>query len=207
MMIIPGNGQLSRTFINMQEAMRPDYAIEVGAHAAEFSVEMANKFGIKAKAFEANIDVYNKYSKAVQSNLVDYVNCAISDSDGAVSFNIHHSEMAGDNSIKKRSNIKILKSYDVQAYSLDSYFKDYDFAKACLWIDVEGANKEVLSGAIETLKRCSSIFIETEDIGFWQEQWLTKDVQDFLENQGFEKIAHENVYSMQKNIIFRRKGK
>lgn len=206
-MIIPGNGKLSQTFVGLQEAMKPDYAIEVGAHAAEFSIEMANRFGIKAKAFEANLDVFNKYSESVNSALVDYVNYAISNNDGIVSFNIHHNPMAGDNSIKKRSNIAISRSYEIQAYKLDTYFKEYDFKNACLWIDVEGANKEVLTGAIETLKRCSSIFIETEDIGFWQDQWLTKDVQEFLESQGFEKVAHENVYSMQKNIIFIRKGK
>jgi FkbM family methyltransferase len=205
-LIIPGNGQLSATFINMQKDLKPDYAIEIGANAAEFSVEMKNRFDIESVAFEANPDIFNKYVDKIRESGVTYLNYAISDSNEPIAFNIHHNSFAGDNSIKKRVHASIVKSYTVMAYTLDKYFEKASFEKACLWIDVEGANKEVLSGGIETLKRCKSIFIETEDISFWEDQWLTKDVQTFLENQGFEKVAQENVYSMQKNIIFIRKG-
>lgn len=203
-MIIAQNGILSEDFVSMQESLKPDIAIEVGAHAAEFSVEMAKRFGVKAIAFEANTVVYNRH-KHNNSDLVSYLNYAVSDRDGIVYLNVHEDMLAGNNSIKQRANHQNIATIEVQAYRLDTYFADYDFANACLWIDVEGANREVLTGAIETLKRCSSIFIETEDFSYWEDQWLTNDVISFLEEQGFQVLGSERVYEKQKNIIFVKK--
>jgi FkbM family methyltransferase len=204
-MIINRNGSLSEVFVNLQEAILPDYAIEVGAHGAEFSSEMAGRFGIKSTAFEAGKDVFGRYKDRLASGLVSYVNAAIFDLDGTVTFNVNGSEFIGNSSIKKRNGAEPAKSVEVISHKLDTYFRDYDFTNACLWIDVEGANREVLSGGTETLKRVSSIFIETEDQDFWEDQWLTKDVVSFLDSNGFKKVAEENVYTAQKNIIFVRK--
>jgi FkbM family methyltransferase len=204
-MIIDKNGNLSEVFVNLQEAIAPDYAIEVGAHGAEFSSAMADRFGIKSTAFEAGLDVFSRYKDRVASNLVSYINAAIFDVDGTVTFNVNVSEFIGNSSIKKRNGAEPIKSVRVAAHKLDTYFKDYDFSNACLWIDVEGANREVLLGGTETLKRVSSIFIETEDQDFWEDQWLTEDVVSFLDSNGFKKIAEENVYTAQKNIIFIKK--
>ena len=206
-MIIEHNGILSKKFCEMQNILKPDYAIEVGAHAAEFSMEMANLFSINAVAFEANPYVFQMHHESKNTNLVKYLHYAISNHDGIIKFNIHDPRPnAGNNSIKIRSGDFSLQEHDVKCYKLDTYFKDTEFKNACLWIDAEGANGEVLSGAIETLSRCSSIFIETEDIAFWEEQWLTEDVESFLNQQGFEKIDSEYAYHMQQNIIFIKKG-
>jgi FkbM family methyltransferase len=204
-MIIDKNGTLSEVFVNLQETILPDYAIEVGAHGAEFSSEMADRFKINSTAFEAGLDVFSRYKDKITSDLVSYVHAAIFDVDGTVTFNVNVSEFIGNSSIKKRNGAEPVKSVEVSAYKLDTYFKDYNFNNACLWIDVEGANREVLSGGTETLKRVSSIFIETEDQEFWEDQWLTEDVVSFLDINGFKKIAEENVYTAQKNIIFVKK--
>jgi FkbM family methyltransferase len=204
-MIIDKNGTLSEVFVSLQETILPDYAIEVGAHKAEFSSEMADRFEVKATAFEAGLDVFSRYKDRISSDLVSYVNAAIFDVDGTVTFNVNVNEFIGNSSIKKRNGAEPIKSVDVAAYKLDTYFKDYNFSNACLWIDVEGANKEVLLGGTETLKKVSSIFIETEDQDFWEDQWLTEDVVSFLDSNGFKKVAEENVYTAQKNIIFVKK--
>lgn len=204
-MIIPGNGSLSDKFFELQKTISPDYAIEIGAHAAEFSVAMSKELGVMTTAFEANPVVFDKF-RHINSDLLNYVHYAIWDKNEPMNLNIHAFIYAGDNSLKIRQNAQIIKQYLVPAYTLDTYFKNVTFKNAALWVDVEGANREVLSGAVETLKRCSSIFIETEDFGFWKDQWLTEDVVLFLESQGFKAIDMENVYSKQKNIIFVREG-
>jgi FkbM family methyltransferase len=205
-LIIPGNGDLSDKFIKMQDAILPDYAIEIGAHAAEFSIAISNKFGINAVAFEAGKAIYNKFKNEIDPKLVSYLNYAISDKDGVESFIINGNELAGSNSILAKNNVASTAQENVESYRLDTYFKDADFTNACLWVDVEGANKQVLMGATETLKRVSSIFIETEDYAYWKDQWLTEDVIRFLDSHGFVLVDSEKVYEAQKNLIFIRRS-
>ena len=201
-MIIENNGLLYQDFFELQKDLNPDFAIEVGAHAAEFSLAMSADFGISAIAFEANPPVFDIYKEQCNNELVKYVNNAITNYDGIIKININSDQLAGNNSIKIRQNAEIQRTYDVYCYKLDTYLKDIQFNNAALWIDVEGANMEVLSGAVETLSRCKSIFIETEDVAFWEDQWLTQDVESFLASQGFTKVADEEIYTNQRNIIF-----
>jgi FkbM family methyltransferase len=185
----------------MQDLLMPDFCIEVGAHAAEFSNHMAKKFSINSVAFEAGKDIYEKYKNTTES-LVSYINCAISDFDGTATFFVNDSLMLGNNGIKRVIFKESFPVSEVECYKLDTYVEKYNFKNACLWVDVEGANKEVLLGAKETLKKVSSIFIETEDLAIWENQWLTEDVVRHLEKNGFKKVLSENVYVHQKNIIF-----
>jgi FkbM family methyltransferase len=184
----------------------PDYAIEVGAHAAEFSVTISNNLAIPAIAFEAGKAIYNKFKNQANVGLVKYLNYAISDKDGTESFVIHDGEYCGNNSILLRNDTDSVASEEVKSYKLDTYFKDIHFNNACLWVDVEGANRQVLTGAQETLKRVSSIFIETEDYPYWKNQWLTLDVVKFLNSQDFILVDSEKVYGAQQNIIFIRRS-
>jgi FkbM family methyltransferase len=205
-MIIYGNGDLSEEFFKMQKDLKPDYAIEVGAHAAEFSVNISKQLEIKATAFEAGPEIYNLYKNQINNALVDYINYAASNIDGEVDFMIHYDALHGNNSILKRNGYEEMKkTHKVRSYRLDTYFKDIEFKNACLWIDVEGANKNVLLGGVETLKRVSSIFIETEDISYWDNQWLTSDVIEFLNTQGFVLKSSEKIYEAQQNLIFIKK--
>jgi FkbM family methyltransferase len=204
-LLINNNGNLSETFAKMQKKLKPNYSIEIGAHGAEFSNFMAKEYGIKSLAFEAGKDIYNLYKDTMHS-LVSYINCAISDTDGAATFFVKDSSTAGYNGIKPDIGGYFAPHETVACHRLDTYLKDYDFDNACLWIDVEGASREVLMGATETLKKTSSIFMETEDRPYWQDQWLTSDVINYLESLGFTKVASEQVYKMQQNIIFIKKA-
>ena len=205
-LIIDGNGDLSDNFIRLQDLLLPDYAIEVGAHAAEFSQFIASHLNISAVAFEANQKVYEKFKNTFNDSRIKYLNYAISDSDSEVSIMVHEDPLAGNNSIIYRNGVEsMIDEYKVKSYSLDSYFKDITFKSACLWIDVEGANREVLTGAEKTLERVSSIFIETEDHEYWKDQWLTSEVVAFLNSKGFDVFAEEFIYDAQRNIIFTRR--
>jgi FkbM family methyltransferase len=205
-MIIDGNGNLSEQFFKMQKDIKPDYCIELGAHAAEFSLSMSKELKIPATAFEAGPEIYKMYKKQIDNVLIDYVNYAASDIDGEIDFMIHDDALHGNNSILKRNGYEEMKkTHKVKSYKIDTYFKNVEFQNACLWIDVEGANKNVLLGGVETLKRVSSIFIETEDISYWDNQWLTSDVIEFLNTQGFVLKSSEKVYAAQQNLIFIKK--
>jgi FkbM family methyltransferase len=203
-MIIDNNGYLSERFVSMQSELKIDFAIEVGAHEAEFAQEVSKLFNINSIAIEANPAVFDKYGPGIKDDRVSYLNYAISDRNGHVDLLVHRNDLAGNNSIKTRLGQHDFKKYSVKSYTLDSLVEELQlsFKNIALWIDCEGANKEVLTGATETLKLCSSIFIETEDIHYWEDQWLTDDVVNFLSLKGFNMLASENVYGAQKNIIF-----
>lgn len=205
-MIIDDNGKLSNIFFNLQKYLKPEISIEIGAHAAEFSIGMKERLDTKPIAFEASELIFNNFKDKIFSNGVDYINAAISDFDGTMFFYVHEDEYHGNNSTLIRKDAPIKNRTLVNCYKLDSYLLNRDFSSMCLWIDVEGANKQVLQGSIESLKKTNSIFIETEDLEYWEDQWLTGDVVEFLNSQGFIQVASEKVYDAQQNIIFIRKS-
>jgi FkbM family methyltransferase len=206
-MIIEGNGELSEQFIKLQKYLNPDFAIEIGAHEASFSQSISNLLNIESIAFEANPDVYNHFKGSIADTRIQYLNYAVSDVSKVITFHTHTSELAGNNSIKNRIGYNSIKEQEVLAYTLDDFVKEFDieFSNLVLWIDCEGANREVLTGSVDTLKKCSSIFIETEDKLYWEDQWLTEDVITFLNSQGFAVQKSEDIYQAQKNIIFIRR--
>lgn len=205
-LIAHGNGLSSRTFFEMQKKLNPDYVIEVGAHAAEFSLSMSEEFKVPGVAFEASPEIYEKFKNNFRHSSINYLNYAISDIDGEEVFMVHQNPLDGNNSILQRNGtVSILISHKVKSYRLDSYLENVSFNSACLWVDVEGANQKVLLGAEKTLDRVSSVFIETEDYAYWEDQWLTMDVVKFLNSHDFILVDSEKIYSEQQNLIFIKK--
>lgn len=141
-------------------------------------------------ALEADISLYEKNLKIVEDfNLknVTCVNIAISDTVGDVNLGV----VPGDgvsNSIHLK-NSKIIKK--VKSETLDSFLNNYeidnvDFIK----INIEGAEKEALLGAKDSIKKIKNWCISTHDFcGI-----PTKDfVIEFLNNNNIQFNFHENV--------------
>jgi FkbM family methyltransferase len=192
-----------------------DYLYEVGANSAAFSIE-ARKEGLAKQcvAFEANPYNFAKFTKIHDYKAlgVDYRHLAVADSNGEVKFQLMRSngttEMPyelGNNSILKRNDPKITyEECSVKSVALDSL--PLGKGSIALWIDVEGAQASVLAGAQETIKKAEAIFIEVEEIKFWQNQWLVEDVTSFLIELGFVAIARDFEYVKQYNILFVKKS-
>lgn len=195
--------ELSNKFIEMQKDINPDIYVEVGAHDAEFSKTIAfQNTSSPIWAFEASPYVFDKYNPIEG---VDYINKAVSNTNEPISFEIQKDvELAAvNNSIMKRNQDKDYEYIQVESVTLNSLLKEY--RNICLWIDCEGANREVLLGASEILPNVSSIFIEVEEIDFWKDQWLDKDVIEYLGSFGFKMVARDNQYNNQYNCIFVKK--
>jgi FkbM family methyltransferase len=191
-------------FVGMQERLNPTISIEVGAHDADYS-KLMTKNNISVYAFEASAPVYNKFKDLMAG--INYINAAVTDYDGEVEFNFiagKDPSKIGHNGIKE-GRWKIANTTTVQCYSLDSYFKDIKDQNIALWIDCEGANKEVLEGAKNILEQVSSIYIEVEHTQLWKDIWTRADVISYLDEQGFEMIKEYPAYDDQTNCIFVRK--
>jgi FkbM family methyltransferase len=199
--------QCLKEYIKIATSINPTLSIEVGAHEAEYSNAMSIR-GIRSIAFEASPAVYKKYKNYI--NNFEYINLAITNYAGSIFFNLdsaYNPSDIGHNSIKDfnlhwRSNGDPIK---VSCSSLDLYFNNLQDEKICLWVDVEGANKEVLTGAIKLLKQVQTIYIEVEHIDYWVDQWKRQDVIDFLSIHGFKLYREFVAYQDQTNCIFIRK--
>ena len=200
--------ELMDAFIRMQKYDVPDISIEVGAHEGAYS-KTISLLGVEAYAFEASPYVYNRFKDGLSG--VFYINKAVSEYSGILKFEMQtrfDPAMAGNNTIKNRNEDTAYEYIDIEATSLDEYFQD-DIDKNAnfvLWIDVEGANGDVLLGAKKMLDRVSSIHIEVEEREFWKNQWLHEDVTEYLAGYGFKEYLSCNVdpEGHQKNIIYTR---
>jgi FkbM family methyltransferase len=196
--------QLLDIFIEMQKEIKPTLSIEVGAFDADYS-KAISKLGIECYAFEASPFVYEKFKDKMEG--ISYINKAVSDKDGVIQFELmpdHNPANRGNNSIKSRNENLKYKYIDIDSITLNSYFADRTNEIISLWIDCEGANRDVLLGATNILPSVSSILIETEDVEFWKDQWLHKDVVKFLSTYGFEVVEERFAYVNQKNTIFKK---
>lgn len=185
-------------FIDIQKVMLPNVAIEVGAYDADFSRAMVG-IAKEVYAFEASPYVYNKFKNI---NGVDYQNLAISNVSGEIEFELQVDEhrLTANNSIMKRNNNTNKEYIPVPAKTLNELFQEKK--NIALWIDCEGANEQVLTGASLVLPNVQSIFIEVETVKFWKDQWVEQDVRDYLLDFGFRLSRSEPQYTNQYNQIY-----
>lgn len=212
--------ELRSFYFNLQNILKPDISVEVGAFQAEFSTEIKNNNKhIESYAFEANKNNFDHNVERVTSSGVNYINMAICDYAGELNFLIqeglvdggHLNKDPGNNSILTRTNKNIFYSeHSVECTSLDIFFKNQiDQNKSfCLWVDAEGASKQVLNGSNNILKNVQSIFIEVEHSTFWEDQWLFDDISAFMSKNKFIHVAHDREYMdssggySQNNLIY-----
>ena len=185
-------------FLEIQRRLKPAVSVEVGAYDAQFSRYMVN-ITDEVYAYEANLSVYARYRDTAK---VRYEHFAISNVSGFVDFEVQtdQSILVPNNSILKRNDHTPKMYTRVPSRTLNELFAGRkDIA---LWIDCEGANEQVLTGANEILPNVDSIFIEVETYEFWKNQWLEGDVRRYLEGFGFVLFSSHIQYINQYNQIY-----
>ena len=209
------NKRLVDLFLTIQERCRPDLTFEIGAFQADFSIAVKRRLPhVQAIAFEANPHNFQHFGNAakIKSSDINYVHAAIAEHSGTISFHISKRLHERDipsltpiNSILKRSG----QASESEAVSVPCVtLTDYMTKNALLdkrfsaWIDVEGASRQVFSGAASVMRNCLSIFVEVEQRQIWDDQWLFWDVYEFLAKHGFVAIARDFEYAHQFNVVF-----
>jgi len=127
--------------------------IDIGAHIGWYTVDMASKCN-HVYSFECSPKSFNYLCANIAVNDLNYkvtkYNCALSNEEGITKYYIRDSNDGGGNGISKfeYDNIHNTPSIDVPKKKLDSFeLTNIDFIK----IDVEGHEKEVLEGSIQTI--------------------------------------------------------
>jgi uncharacterized protein YfaT (DUF1175 family) len=80
--------------------------------------------------------------------------------------------------------------------------KNHIHAFDFIWLDLEGFELQFLKSSPHILSTAKVIYTETNFYEFRQEMSQYKDLQSFLESQGFEMIAHWYNEGLQGDAIF-----
>ena len=203
------DNEFAEKYYAILDKLVPVSTIEIGAYDAEFSQHMATKIqGRNVWAFEALPSIHSAFKDRLRH--IHYVNLAVADSEkivvvGDLGMDKNQGIPSGASSILARIDpILGTTEVEVEATTVDSIVaKNYIRGPIALWIDCEGANKEVLSGAINTLKNVVSVYIEVEMKEVWEGGWLKAETVKFLNDNGFVLIHEKKVYGgIQQDLIF-----
>ncbi|MGI8879661.1 MAG: FkbM family methyltransferase [Jatrophihabitans sp.] len=203
--------ELTHLFFRLVRVTEPDLFIEAGAKEASTSLRIRRYLPTaRVVAFEANPFTYEKFGALhdFAAANVDYRHLALSDRPGSVTFHVNHNDAGmpqadGQGSLLRSHEASNgLTEVTVEATTLDSFFADHTFQRGALWIDVEGAAKEVLSGAVGTVGKADVAIIEVEDRAYWGQEWLFPEVSSYFFDRGMIPIARDFQSRYQYNVIY-----
>ena len=199
------HGALLRTYVSMVRALRPEVVLEVGAHEGRFSISAKRVLkDTPVVAFEANPDVWQKHRARLEKEGVTYRNLAVADQPGKIRFKVPI--VRGQQALTTGSLLDFTASdefveHEVEAVRLD----DQGFGTNVLWIDVEGATRQVLAGAERVVASCMAAFIEVEEDERWPGQMVAAEVLDYFEERGFVALLRDAQGDWQYNVILVRR--
>ncbi|MET9915070.1 FkbM family methyltransferase [Streptomyces sp. NPDC006476] len=208
--------ELDQFFLEQVALLRPRVFVEAGAHGAEASLAVAAAVpDCTVIAFEANPYVHRKFAAGADfiAHHVDYRHQALSNLPGEVTFlvitdsaSLADDRVEGYNSLLPRAGRDWLGDVEYEEVTVAATTLDHEFADHpgpfALWLDVEGATEQVLTGGRRFLGRCDLLKVEVEETPFWQGQWLAEDVVADLREHGLEPVARDTQTEEQYNVVF-----
>lgn len=215
----PGADLLARSYVEIVGLLNAQATLEIGAHEATFSKKIKECYGdaVTAFAFEAAPTTFARYEEEVSRHGVKYINAALSNVNGTLPFFEYHDKNSegesgtGFSSLYAR-DAEITGGAEKSVVSVKALTGDAFIRAQCknanniaLWIDVEGAQAEVLEGLSETFAKnvVASVFIEVEAIPFWPKQkLLAMGVIAKMAELGFSPLLRDTNFGSQFNIIF-----
>jgi FkbM family methyltransferase len=137
--------------------MNGDVFVDIGAHVGAWCLNLANSFQI-VYAFEPDPRAYDQLCENIKLNEIHNIiveKMAISNVNGRIPFNVFdlaHSTFRPDIHSKLHQDVKPESVIDVDAMTLDSFFSIFDKKIDLIKVDVEGAEIDVLQGAVGVIK-------------------------------------------------------
>ena len=162
--------------------------LDIGANSGYFSFYFANKFNnLKVKAYEPNIDAFEKFKKTLIKNSfnnVEIFNFGLSDIEKKVKMITWYKHGHAKTNLvilEDNFNTNNSKIYETDLKVGDNLL-NFKNEKLCIKIDVEGHELSVLKGLVKNLRenKCL-ILIETGDVKF-------KAVNDFLIKNNYKQL-------------------
>lgn len=201
--------ELRRRFFDELERRQPGVFVEVGAYDGAAAIEARRILpSARIVSFEANPTNHAHFARVLRHEVqgVEFLHSAIADHTGTLTFRIAYANEDGlskKSSLLQRSAEVKEREVSVPCISLDAFFRDAP-SRFALWIDVEGASREVLTGAERILTATDLLLIEVEERRFWEGQWLKEDTLAHLAKFGLQPAARDYEYDGQHNVLLTR---
>lgn len=136
-----------------------------------------------------NQQAFNCLLTNVDNQLTDF---NISSNDGASSSVFKFGNLSiGPNSLWKKKNLKIVDTIKLESITLDTFIKlnKINIEKFDHWVmDLQGSELLVLHGAINSLKKCKSIFIEVSRGEVYEKGAQWDEIKSFLFCNNFKNL-------------------
>jgi FkbM family methyltransferase len=181
---------------------------EIGAHEATASrVFVQGKAGRRAHAYEASPSIFERTRQEVQEPGVHLHNRAVAAEAGMVRFLVPKEERLSQlGSMKRRTSFHMeADAIEIEAITLDGAAELADVSSSAhcgLWIDVEGAEMEVLTSGLSLLPKTEVIYIELSDDCPYEDNAHPLRVFAFLMDRGFVPICRDSQFPRTYNVLF-----
>lgn len=181
----------------LEQQMKKDnfsYFLDIGANSGYYSFYFADKFkNLKIRAFEPNIDAFNKFKKTLSKNLfknVEVFNFGLSNSERKVGIRsmIKNGFVQSNSAVLDNTHKFNEEDFEIKDAILKIGDKIFNFnqEKLCVKIDVEGHEIYTLRGLFNTLDQNKCLLlIEISDRNF-------ENVNSFLSS-----IRYQNIFKSQ----------
>jgi FkbM family methyltransferase len=174
------------------------YVIDVGANTGQFAESLFDfKYNGTVISFEPVSKCYDALVKRSKKNPKHLVaeKCAIGDQDMEIKINVSDDSVFSsvleikDEHTKIRPKSRIVKQETVNLFKLDSIIDKYippEETSILLKIDTQGFEKQVLDGALNSIKRIQGIKIEIPLVPIYNNtQFTFYEVIDFMKELRF----------------------
>ncbi len=195
------------SYLNIAREDLKDWCI-VGVHyGREIKDILENYPNVNILGFECSKRYIKMLKKKFDTNSrVQIINKAISSSRGSANF--YETSLKGNGSLFKIGDLS-RKSYGtsqkesflVKTTTIDYIYKNKNLD--ILWIDVQGAEKLVLEGAKNTLKKIKAVFIEISiKSGLYINSVTMKELDNILINNGFKLVLLGTDFNLTGNALY-----
>jgi FkbM family methyltransferase len=168
--------------------------LEIGANNGNDTKKFLKLFSrAKIYCFEPDPRMIKKFKKNISAENVELVEKAISDREGKIQFYLSESKNPkirgmDSSSIKRPKNhldffpsIKFNKKIKVETITLDKWIKENKISKVdFIWGDVQGAEKEMILGGLETLNnKTKYLYTEYSNRKLYDGELNLKEIKNY----------------------------
>ena len=185
--------------------------LDIGANSGQYGLETI-KIGFKGAiiSFEPVKSVFNKLRKNAEKYPLWYTyNYGLGDKCETSEINISENTFSSSileimpNHVKSAPESKMIHKEEILIKKIDAIFNEVveEGDIVLLKVDVQGFEKKVLEGAMDSLKRIKGIQIEMSIEELYRDEMLYIDMINFLNSLGF------NLYSLENGFYNEETGK
>lgn len=179
--------------------------LDIGANTGQFAIYMRS-YGFKGEilSFEPLKSAFQKL-RTLSENDDNWqaFNFALGDNIQTNTINIANNSSSSSildmlpSHLKSAPHSKYIDKQKIEVKTIDSIFDNLNLndKKIMLKIDTQGYEKNVLDGAVKSLKHISLIQLEMSIIPLYKDEILFREMIDFLESKGFDLYSLENGFA------------